>query len=506
MIVSERIKKILVVFLQFFCSFLFVFSLFKIIVCKTSYDFLSIPYIVLLVFSLTFLVFNLFISIKNKSSLSYLYLIIVFPLSFLFLFLQLPNQKPDEPHHFYRAYDVANGNIITNKDENGMSKIEVPIHALELNGNTINTYSKLDNSLKEKTEYDNTISVSSTAAGYNFISYLPNSLGILIGKTLNLNIDITFYLARLMSLLFSVFFGYLCLKLLNGVIGEKVFFIYLFNPVLLQQQTAISGDVLLNALSLLFICYIFRLMFSKSDLKFKDVIILIVTYAICISIKIAYFPMILLIFLIPIKKLLQVSKKNVIPIILLILFSGVFLALSLKNMNYKNEDIYIIDGVNQNEQLINVVKNPVSYLITVSNTLNEKGDYYISSFAGKYLNWGDLTVNSGVYVLFIILLFISPFLDTESKYNLPLKNKLLVLVTLFITINVLFGGVYLQWTPVNANIINGIQGRYFIPILFLPLICMINKKNKVHVNNLWIYVGILLVNISSIYNVVNCFI
>ena len=220
MIVSERIKKILVVFLQFFCSFLFVFSLFKIIVCKTSYDFLSIPYIVLLVFSLTFLVFNLFISIKNKSSLSYLYLIIVFPLSFLFLFLQLPNQKPDEPHHFYRAYDVANGNIITNKDENGMSKIEVPIHALELNGNTINTYSKLDNSLKEKTEYDNTISVSSTAAGYNFISYLPNSLGILIGKTLNLNIDITFYLARLMSLLFSVFFFFFFLKLLNGVIGE----------------------------------------------------------------------------------------------------------------------------------------------------------------------------------------------------------------------------------------------------------------------------------------------
>lgn len=504
--ITKRIKKILMLFLQFLCSFLFVFSLFKIIVCKMGYNFYSIPYIILMLFSLGIILVNLVISIKNKESMPYLYLLIVLPLSFCFMFLQLPNHKPDEPQHLYRAYDVSNGNIVSDKDEKGISKIKVPIALLELNGNTINTYLKLDQALDEKTDYNNTITVSSTAAGYNAISYLPNSIGLLMGKALNFNIDISYYLARLMSLLFSIFFGYLCLKFLNGIIGQKVLFVYLFNPVLLQQQTAISGDVLLNALSLLFICYILKLTFSSSNLKVRDVIILIFTYVICISIKVAYFPMILLIFLIPFKKFILFDRKKYIYIIISVLISGIFLVLSFTNMNYKNEDVYVIDGVNQHEQLKEVVKRPLNYLSTINNTINEKGDYYISSFAGKYLNWGDLEVNSGAFMFFIIMLVISPFIYDNYKNELSFKNKILILITFFLTINVLLGGVYLQWNPVGSKIIDGIQGRYFIPVLLLPLLCFINKRNQIHFNNLLIYIIVILINISSIYNVVNCFI
>lgn len=37
-------------------------------------------------------------------------------------------------------------------------------------------------------------------------------------------------------------------------------------------------------------------------------------------------------------------------------------------------------------------------------------------------------------------------------------------------------GLYLGWTSVGGTIIEGIQGRYFLPIATILPICFVNKK------------------------------
>ena len=52
------------------------------------------------------------------------------------------------------------------------------------------------------------------------------------------------------------------------------------------------------------------------------------------------------------------------------------------------------------------------------------------------------------------------------------------LILIFLGVSALiFVGLYMGWTAIGKGIIDGIQGRYFIPVALLPLICLI-KKDK----------------------------
>ena len=54
-----------------------------------------------------------------------------------------------------------------------------------------------------------------------------------------------------------------------------------------------------------------------------------------------------------------------------------------------------------------------------------------------------------------------------------------VFVVTFLTIVLLiFTSLYIQWTAVGAPVIDGVQGRYFLPILLLVPIALCRGKNK----------------------------
>ena len=43
--------------------------------------------------------------------------------------------------------------------------------------------------------------------------------------------------------------------------------------------------------------------------------------------------------------------------------------------------------------------------------------------------------------------------------------------------------MYLTFSPVGANFIGGVQGRYFVPIFILPLLCICMKENYIKLKN-----------------------
>ncbi len=139
-------------------------------------------------------------------------------------------------------------------------------------------------------------------------------------------------------------------------------------------------------------------------------------------------------------------------------------------------------------------------------TLYERINFYIKTFLGENLGALNITVREvDIWIIGILILF-APFLEKNEKM-LNKKEKLLLICINICVIILVLTGLYMGWTPVGADIIEGVQGRYFIPVLILPLLCLINTKKFLECKNTKLIYVILtiMVNISAIQSVINYF-
>jgi len=69
-------------------------------------------------------------------------------------------------------------------------------------------------------------------------------------------------------------------------------------------------------------------------------------------------------------------------------------------------------------------------------------------------------------------------------------------------------GLYIEWTGVGQMLVAGVQGRYFLPIIILPLLCLSLKNNyiKVKYANVFIPLCSLLINSLFITQIIRFFI
>ena len=73
------------------------------------------------------------------------------------------------------------------------------------------------------------------------------------------------------------------------------------------------------------------------------------------------------------------------------------------------------------------------------------------------------------------MLFVSNRED-EKKVKIDIPTRILCLI-IFAGIAVLiYTSLYVQWTPLKSTFINGVQPRYFLPILILVAIIIDNDK------------------------------
>lgn len=479
-----NIKKINDIFNKIFVfshsvfSFICIWSIFKLLVCYKSYNFLSIPYFFLLIFSFITILYNIFYSFIKKMNIEKKFLLLSIPFGLAFVFLQPPNFKPDEPHHLFRTIDIANGQLMPLKDDNHLSKIFVPRVAIELNGLYINNLSKVDEYLDLKADYSDTCLVSSTAASYSPVSYIFSTSGILIGKMLSLSWIWTFVLARLFNFIVYLIVGFYAIKIMPFC--KLLVFTLLLNPMVLHQATAISGDVLLNSISIIYLAYLLHLKYKKISITSTNIILLFLMLVTIILIKIAYLPLVLLLYLLKknIYKYFLKNKKGIYVFIISTLIFVLAIVIHEKNNYYINEEIFINPLVDSTFQISNIIKNPLNYIVVLFNTFMEYSEFYMTSFAGKYLAWVDIANNSIVSFLYLCLLFFSPFIS-QAKVNIKLDkiDKIIMMIAFAATVAFMFTGIYIIWNSVGNSVINGIQGRYFIPIIMLLIIPLYNNKN-----------------------------
>ena len=133
-------------------------------------------------------------------------------------------------------------------------------------------------------------------------------------------------------------------------------------------------------------------------------------------------------------------------------------------------------GVDTAAQLVGILKDPAAFVLTFVRSLDNFGVTYLTEMIGSNLGWLNIPVCAllAMGYLLILVLQVSGNDDMSGiRLDLPVKSilggvSLLVFALIFVTL-------YGQWTAYGYDKILGVQGRYFLPLLF-PLILALKPK------------------------------
>ncbi len=392
-------------------------------------------------------------------------------------------QVPDEYEHFYRALYVSEGHVIPEKLGN-TSGVYVP-ESVKVTSDTVNDewHSFLQNR-QNKTNLTPLLYLPFNSKNmvfedisriavvtYSPVPYLVSAFAIDLGKLFNLSPLVLMYIGRLANLLVWIFLTYLAIRITP--VHKWVFLMLALIPMTLFEAASLSADSFLFGLAFLIIAIFFKFAFddNKKKIRIKDIYILFILLMLIGLAKSNYFLLFFLIFLIPAekfgnrKKMLLVSGS---------LFLGVAAIIGIWYLLTKNLYAPIVPQVSISGQIAYILGDPLRFPYVLLNTFINRGASYQLLFVGNF--WLDIPLPMwwiGTYIATIIPVAL---LD-KNKINITRNQKLISSVTFIFNFIAACVLVYITWTAVGQNIIDGIQGRYFIPILPLLFLLLYKIRN-----------------------------
>jgi uncharacterized membrane protein len=315
----------------------------------------------------------------------------------------------------------------------------------------------------------------SNTALYTPFPYIPQALGITLGKILNFSPLILLYMGRIFNLFAWIFL--ICLAIKNTPVLKWFFFLLALTPMSLFLASSLSADAFTNGIAILLIALFLLYSFDEAKaIKRIDVLIIFLLSLLLSLSKQVYFPIIFLFLLIPTKKF-GTKKKYFITFALLCLLSISSMAL----WSFFVKGIYVPNPfkpfVEPDEQILFIFGHPLQYIKIFINTFTHEGLNYLKQFIGR-LGWLDTRLPDLLIFLYLLTLMFVAIVDNQKGIVIHFKEKFFMTIVLFLTVIIVSTMMYLTWTPVGGrNIIDGIQGRYFIPVA--PLFFLLFYNNKV---------------------------
>ncbi len=402
------------------------------------------------------------LQIDERVIMSVLFII----LGCVYMWLCTPGMAPDEDNHFRRAFEISCGNLVSKGLYGGtIGGNYLPAEVDDF----MDPDKELDWGNKEMFTFSNT-------ALYAPVSYLPHSIGIRIVRCFTNNVSKIFYGGKFGNFLVSTA---LCLWALYRIpFGRKILFMIMTFPMTMQEMVSMSTDGFTTSLCLAFTAYVLYVCYDTNDKMRKRDIFIIAALSILISLcKIVYIVLVLLIFLIPNEKIGGRKAWANFKF-------GISGAAMLFNLIWlKMCSGFLMEfqpGVNAGKQVQYVLTNIDKFYVVVIQSIIEYGNHWIQTMFGSYMGALNIEIAPFVWVVFLIF-FLYEICNYKRLEVKPHKFDQLIMFLIFLGgTGLIFTSLYVQWTPFKSEIIEGIQGRYFIPLIIFPafLVMYSNDKKK----------------------------
>lgn len=356
----------------------------------------------------------------------------------------------------------------------------------------------------------------------SYTMYWISALGVLAGFLLRLGFIPTLFLGRFTNLVFFAFLAAWAVE--RTPVAKAVFASVALLPMTLHLAASYSRDSNLLALCLLFAALVLDLAFGpREQIGWKQLILPALAGLLIVPSKIVYFPLALLVFLIPAARLGRFSKA----------IKGGFLALCLVIFFFNaGGQVILNDFMSGNTQvaagaastsvsaetaetaqstaepaqsasesaaqstaslpessegatapqteeapvqddsvcytLPYILSHPLDTLELAIRSVVENGDHYVKTLIGGTLSYFDPGVQiAWTWVAALMILLVLAWL--QPGFELPVWAKAVCLLIGLACCGLAVLGC-ISWTPTYYTTIYGLQGRYFLPVLSLLLL------------------------------------
>lgn len=395
------------------------------------------------------------------------------------VFVNGPFQAPDEPNHFFRAYQISEGRFFSERINNkagdrlpaSLPDAVYPFQNSPAHRSIKVERESLASALQAPLKEQEKMFVSFPNTAINFpLCYAPQAAGIYAARICGLSPLEMMYAGRLLSLWVWVLF--MCAAIRLTPVFKWVMVLVGILPMHLYLAASLSADTMINGCAVLFVALVLRERFNpKSPLTpGKQGGIALLAAALCVM-KLVYAPFVVLLFVIPASRFGS-NRKRIVFIFVVLGLS--FLAIMLWGLEIKR--VYVpLNGSSMPEQLVYILSSPWNFLCVLVRTVQEQSAAYFYSFIGV-LGWLDTWLPRWIYMTYFpVLVAVSVLAPAGEGQALRLWEKGAFLAAGLLSFFLIHVAQYLTWTKAGAAAVNGIQGRYFIPLVVPVMLIFLNR-------------------------------
>ncbi|MBC7636991.1 MAG: DUF2142 domain-containing protein [Acetobacteraceae bacterium] len=380
-----------------------------------------------------------------------------------------PFQVPDEAQHFARIYQLSEFHLFGRVQDGAVGGdlpsaipelIETflgsrrnhgprPVEAQGL-GNTLSSYAlKIDLDRREFLDF--------TSAAGNFpLPYFPSTVAVVAGRLAGVGPLGLLHLARLANALAAI--AVLAWAVRTMPTGRYTMVLFGLLPMAIYEYASVAPDAMIISWAFLFTAIALRVRADGVWTWRRQAVAAVAAVMFC-PIKPVYAPILLLAL-----PALVTSGFTARKVLAQLTVPAIALAVTgLWLVVLSPSTVIGQQGADVAGQVKYITGHPMAYVQTLLITLQNYSSYYYKTMVGV-LGWLSVWLHWTGYLLPLIGLGFCLSAEpprTSGRFWFLIWDGLLIAGCIVLVET----SLYLIWTPVGADRIEGVQGRYFLPLL-----------------------------------------
>lgn len=448
--------------------------------------------------------------INPKPEVMFATMIIIMGL--IFMIIIVPMSPPDEQTHYEISLKLSN--MMMGQDPRYIDSSYLKYGSMYGHYNISAGYNRFMEQFGQSHTFTDTLQeFNHTGDVPYYVDYLPQAIGVTIARLLDFNMITLFYCGRLFNLIFYTICVYFAIKkaasfkFLIGMLATM--------PMFIQTSISFSYDVFILGLSFLVFAYFTRWYFIDEKISVKEYITVFLICFFLAPAKVVYGLTAFLFWFVPCDRYKNKKYKILLTILLclptiyqlfdimisplLTIFKYAFTEkYELENIKsvslpsfYKDNIYSITRNTNYDFGILKVGKgysfkymarHPLEILGIMIRTVRYRIKFWFYGSLGRELSGGTLILPLTLVHILVGIALSSAFVKEDYTFNIPMK---VINIVMCIGVGAMvLVGFLATWTDSTQLIedayggilIEGIQGRYFDPILAYFFTVLTNKK------------------------------
>jgi len=297
---------------------------------------------------------------------------------------------------------------------------------------------------------------------YTPVPYIAEAGAIAVGRISMLPGVVLFYLARFVNLLISL--AVLLVAYTIAPFFRSVIAIVAMLPMALFLRSSCSPDAIILSLAAVTLAAALRLAFSpdRDDTRRYTLVFLIAGFLLVLT-KAVYFPLPFVVFIAARTR----ARWSLVCATTIVTIAAAAISLAAARSVYTPlRPDAAVDALGQMDY---VKSHPVTVAKIILKDYVIHAPRYAAHLIGR-LGWLDTPIPPFFLLLFAVLLLGAACTDGDSLVKITVAQRLYVLALISTVLLLVAISQYLLWTPFGAHDVEGIQGRYFLPVALLFLL------------------------------------